>query len=650
MRLDELSAMRGDVKVLPRADGVPPLQMNLGEPEHPLVPAFNRGAERDRQGAYELARTRVPSANGGDAILLAALAMEAGQFDDSIERLENVLRGPAVHAGSLKAKLVLAFTDEGMLVFQPSSLAALALLILAYAKADRYDDAIALAAAAYAAIDSAAFLVIHMVLLREVKEWHELLAVGELRPADDVAHFEIDLMRGQALEELGRESEAVALYGELAALRADERRKKTVIPWLDHAIARSRRLTGVDEIAREKALPYAKRAGGRRWIGDLKRCFLLERGWSFRVPINRFLLRGRAWPLPVTVAEAMGLQEPGGLDLRPMNGCTGPPITVSRTAKKACSVGAIDRPLRELKATDGDVAFFCFRETRYRVVVRRRIELNNADPVGQLLWHCGIDPSDDHYRRDLWHRLSMTLGGSGATRRDVLQRIEARRDRELLELLALTESAQVGRSAEWWPDGWQYIAPLDEHTSALALLSSSGERRVALGVVDVSGQPGKELIVTDGGLAWVEGDFDPTDPSTEISRRLPGLIPAALKPEWNRWVRTEHRLRLGGLRGSGFNAHRDGDGWHVDGTRADSLLDILERQPPPDGDEPDPPVEPVRRSYPRAALAFTRALKNAEARGLVAIAADRRSGIRASYADGREITSSGLLDVFDPGE
>ena len=387
-------------------------------------------------------------------------------------------------------------------------------------------------------------------------------------------------------------------------------------------------------------------ARGGWWIGDLKRCFLLDTGWSFRVPVNRFLLAGRAWPIPVTVAEAIGLHGPGSLILRPVESGADPDVTVSRTAS-ACHVGAIDRPLRRLGAVEEDVAFFCYRERRYDVLLRRHRELDEADALGRLLWTCGMEPSDDRYRHEPWHCLARALGATGATREAVRRRLDARRDHGLLELLASVQPGRGSLSPRGWPEGWQYVCPLDEEWEGFALLGSDGRRRVAAGVIDVSGQPDDGLVVTDGGLAWVEDDQSgDVDGSVRAGREsLRGLIPAARKPAWSRWLYAEHRLRVAGLSGSSWSVSRGARGWLVDGVDSDSLLAALERLAPRDA-VPDPPAEPAREPYPRSALAFERALADAETRGLMMLSADPRSGIRGSYASGREMTGSALLDVL----
>jgi hypothetical protein len=301
---------------------------------------------------------------------------------------------------------------------------------------------------------------------------------------------------------------------------------------------------------------------------------------------------------------------------------------------------------------DGDVAFFCFRETRYEVLLRRRRELEDSDAVGRLLWSCGMDPADGRNRRDLWHRVGAALGASGPSPDNVRRRLGARRDRELLELVALAEAATSGSASRVWPDGWQYVVPLDDRDASFALLAGNGDRRVAVGVVDVSGQPDETLIVTDGGLAWVEDDATrSTDARTATGAQLSrGLIPAARRPEWNRWLRAEHRLRLTGLSGLAFAVARDSRGWWPDGTRYDSPLGVLDKLDPPREAILNRPREPARMRYPRSAFAFDRALASAESRGLVMLSADPRSGILATYDDGREITGSTLLDVFGAHE
>jgi hypothetical protein len=385
--------------------------------------------------------------------------------------------------------------------------------------------------------------------------------------------------------------------------------------------------------------PSTRRRGG--WLGDLRRCFLLEEGWGFRFEINRFVLKGRAWPLPVTVADSLGLEAVDHRWLSPQRPDLAAQVEVTRSGG-SCLVGATAEPLRRLGARDGDLAFLCFQEARYAIVLRREDELEGADAIAKLLWRCGLDPSDPVNRGDPWGRLSRVLGGSERTRDEVRRRLEARGDSALLALLDEVGIVAPART-ESWPTGWQYLIPDAALGDALIVHGANGRVRRLVGVVDVSGQPGDELLVTDGGLAWIEEEADVA--VREIPRAR-GLIPAARKRGWTRWLRAEHALRLVGLAGEEFWVNRERTGWRAGVASADSLIEGVETVPRVVAPVSEGPAEPVRTPYPRAALPFDRAARDAEERGILALGADPRSGIRAIYGDGREATGSSLLDVL----
>lgn len=395
---------------------------------------------------------------------------------------------------------------------------------------------------------------------------------------------------------------------------------------------------------RRSAAAQTRLSTGRRgrWLGDLRRCFLLEEGWGFRLEINRFILAGRAWPIPATVADSLGMESVDHRWLSPRRPDLVARVEVTRSGG-SCLVGAIAEPLRRLGARDGDLGFFCFHEAKYAIVLRREDELKaGADPMGQLLWRCGLDPNDSTNRRDPWARLSRALGGSERTRDEVRRRLEARRDSALLTLLDDVGIVAPVRT-QGWRTGWQYVIPDVGLDDALVVRAANGQMRRLIGVVDVSGQPAAELLVTDGGLAWIEEESDV--PAREVPL-LRGLIPAARKLGWTRWLRAEHALRLLGLAGEEFWANRDRTGWRVGGASVGSLIEALDRAPRLVMPVSQGPAEPVRTPYPRATLPFDRAARDAEKRGILALGADTRSGIRAIYGDGREAIGSSLLDVL----
>jgi hypothetical protein len=340
----------------------------------------------------------------------------------------------------------------------------------------------------------------------------------------------------------------------------------------------------------------------------------------------------------------LGMEPEHTRSLLPLSPDLGARVEVTRSGG-SCLVGTIAEPLRRLGAHEGDVGFFCFQEARYAIVLRTWDELDGADEIGQLLWRCGLDPADPGIRGNVWGRLARTLGGSKSTRDEVRRRLEERRDPDLLALLD-DVGIVASRGAQTWPAGWQYVLPDAEQGDALAVLGARDRIRRVVGVVDVSGQPGEELIVTDGGLAWIEAERDESAADVLMVR---GLIPAARKRSWTRWLRAEHALRLTGLGGQEFWASREGSRWRSGGVSAESLLEALERVPRPAGAASQGPAESVKRPYPRAALPFDRVARDAENRDVLAIGADERSGIRAVYGDGREVSGSSLLDVLSPG-
>jgi hypothetical protein len=550
--------------------------------------------------------------------------------------------------------------------------------------------------------------VIHLLLLRDQRRWKELLTAAENWEPHGLYEFEAELLRAAALEALERDDEALAIYDRLAAVRGSRSQHGTT-KWVEAAIERRDSLAarhgaasgavgaapGSDS-ARPSAAPVGRlrpdmrretarrptsgslrplwcetgqhvwhrpprrgwvpascpehqpgnAQGGvhtERWIGDVKTCFLLAQGWTVRIPVEPELLASHAWPVPMAVGKALGLDASATVPLEAADGSSGQTLVVSNRGG-ACSVVGIAEGLARMDPAAGDLAFLSFRDGRYSLSLRRRIELRDDDALGHLLWSCGMDPSDPNHRRDAWHRLARAVSASSPTRYEIRRRFETRRDPELARQL---DAAAVRGTVRGWPSGWQYTCRMVDEADALTLLGPDGRRRVAVGVIDTSGRGDDALIVTDGGLAWIEVDCDANVSIADRSRSVSGLVAAAKKPGWNRWMRAEHRLRLVGLTGGSFCMVRDGDGWASEDVRR-SPLDLLERLQPITGQPVDPPGHAVIHPYPRSSFVFERILSSAESRGLATLSADPGSGMRAVYDDGMAATGSSFLDVLSP--
>ncbi len=707
--LQNLWELRDRCRVIPRPEGLPPMRVTFREPASRLKPATDRVANGDRAAGYRLGRELVRLPVGREAIVLGAMAFAAEETADAIELLQAALAGPLIRDDETQTKMWFAFSGEGALEFRLESLGALALLTVAYAKADAYSDAIRLAAAAYALVEAAPFLVLHLQLLRDQERWEDLIAAADTYCTDEMARYQVELLRAKALEAVKRSRSAAAIYERIEELRdspaADraanwietaakrralirQRRSRTPADlWTDTPPPAPRKTVptapgGADEehapsevAAAERRLwcergqhvwkrtrspgrvpancPEHRQApgeGGRenglaREIRDVKNCFLLENGWAVRVPIDESLLDEGAWPVSDAVAGAAGLNETGTLELAPLEG---PPWSTLKLVKAGvtCTMRGLVRPILRSEPTEGDFAFVCFREGRYSITLRRKSELEGADALGRLLWSCGLDPSDTGVRQDAWHLISRAVGAANPTRHEIRRRLEVRCDLERAEMLESTSGLVAGEQR--WPGGWQYTSAEVESDGPLLLSAADGRHRVAVGVVDVSGQPDAKLVVTEGGLAWLDVPPLSGQPAAEeTDARLPGLILASRNPGWNRWVRAEHRLRVAGLRGDAVELAKLDDDWEHGGHRG-SLLDLLGRLAPPSDAAPEGPAVTLRQPYPRNALAFGRALADAESRGLRKLAAEQSCGIAALYDDGTRIVGCSLLDVLQP--
>ena len=380
-----------------------------------------------------------------------------------------------------------------------------------------------------------------------------------------------------------------------------------------------------------------------RWLGDLRTCFLLEDGWAFRQEVSRFLLDGRGgWRIPIAFAQHVGLADGEDREIR-LQGSE-QTLTLIRRAGH-CSGSPIGGPLNELHADDGDLLFLQVRGARGSLLLRRRSELSEADALSQLLWYCGLDPTDEAVQREPWPRLGRVLGGSAAGREEVRHRLMRRGDEKLLALLEQSHSfSRRGRADD---TSWPYTGQLAHDTAGMLVVEGSdGRRRVLLGVLDASNQPPRELVLTDGGLLWTED----TGSGPPIDRYLGapplGLVPAARRSGWRRWLRAEHRLRLAALSGVDWRVKRRQERWTVqNGTAAASLIDALEIAVDDVAAADRPPVSRVRTPYPRTTGAFRGLVEDAIDQGLRSLTADPESGLRAEYSDA-EVPAASLHECL----
>jgi hypothetical protein len=387
-----------------------------------------------------------------------------------------------------------------------------------------------------------------------------------------------------------------------------------------------------------------------RWVGDLRTCFLHDEGWAFRLEVNRFLLAGReGWRLPLSFAQHIGLADAERRSLKPNRPELADEVWIM-TRSDACLGGPIDRPLRRLGATPGDLVFFSVRGDRYSMRLRRRGDWHDESPLKKLLWSCGLDPTDPAVLSEPWLLLSRALGGSGNRREDVRYRLDKRGDDGLLGLLTVSERSPIEHAHDAsrpWPDGWQYRLPLADHASLVALKGGDQTTRVALGVLDATNHPPRELLLGDGNTLWLQQSVvaDPDDLLETLRAPPRGLVPTAHRRGWTRMLRVEHVARRLALSGHEWTVAVLDAQWQLDGQPYGSVLDALEALDDP-GDELTPaPSRGVQNPYPRSVVALRGAAEDAITAGLRAIVADPVCGFRAEYV-GRQVTGAALHEIL----
>jgi hypothetical protein len=383
------------------------------------------------------------------------------------------------------------------------------------------------------------------------------------------------------------------------------------------------------------------------WLGDLRVCFLLPEGWALRIEVRRPHLDGDGWALPVAVAHALAIGEHDRRRLYPADDRLGAAVTLTRGSGRL-TASSIAEPLRHLGALEGDLLFLCLRHDDYSTVHRPRSECVEGDALSALLWRCGLDPRDRDVRDAAWRSLARVLGGTPDGRGEVRRRLRARGDASLLALLDQIERDGLDRGSTAWPEAWQYVNHALADSDVFALTACDGSARVAVGVVDGSGQPHGDLLVTEGRLVWSQTPAGAGLRDVEaVLGREPGkgLEAAAHKPAWVRWLRAEHRARRAALAGDSWQIAVSEGSWRTDAGDYGALLDALESLPPSSGNALAP-VQGVRTPYPRSAFAFQRAAEAAAAAQLELIASDPETGFRAGYRGGPERRGAGLLDVL----
>jgi hypothetical protein len=350
--------------------------------------------------------------------------------------------------------------------------------------------------------------------------------------------------------------------------------------------------------------------------------------------------------MPLSLAESLGLADGETRSLMPINPELVQEISLTRRAG-ALLGGPIDVPLHRLGAIDGDYAFFCVRGDRYDFVLRPRRELRDADALGKLLWSCGLDHRDDTLRHSPWRYVARSLGGESRGRDEVRRRLEVRRDDELLTLLKLVET-EGGVRSPGWIEGWAYRAAPLAHERFFALEGGEHGVRVAVGVVDTSGQPPRGLVGSDGGLLWLDqpAGFDSEEVEALLASAPSGLVAAARRAEWSRWMRAEHVARRAALAGMEWLVEPSGPEWIIGGNIHARLVEALESLHSDHQEAVDPPAVPIRRPYPRSTLAFQRTLDAALRRRLAFIRGDPRSGFVAAYGSGQENCGASVMDVL----
>lgn len=239
-----LAGLASTCRIIPHDRNLGAVYLNLTDmpaPDATLAEPLEVLKRGDVQAAYRLTGLPAREYHGPAALVAGAIALQAGDTDAGIVALERALAEPAFDAPLGDWLIALSFTDEGHILFDINSLGAVGLLVYAYARAGRSDEALILADDAHRVVSAEGFLALKLILLRDADRWEDLVAAAEGHDPDDRGRLEIRLLQAQALEELGRREEAMEIYALLAYLGRDLDDEEQ-LPWLAEAARRRDRL------------------------------------------------------------------------------------------------------------------------------------------------------------------------------------------------------------------------------------------------------------------------------------------------------------------------------------------------------------------------------------------------------------------------
>lgn len=367
--------------------------------------------------------------------------------------------------------------------------------------------------------------------------------------------------------------------------------------------------------------------------------FRLDFGWSLRLSISPRLRRASRVPVPESLVAAAGLAPQQILDVVP-DDRGGPVLTLWRGQGRAGCRGRFDQ-LIPSDAADGDWLFISFDLPRYRLQLSRGTA--TADPAARLSALVGLPP-DAAAGPAFWHHVSRRLGVA-TSEPDALRVVaDKRRDRALREAVSAAATA-IRPVTEWGPE-WDLGSDL--HPDQRYLAVTNGRRcRVAVGVADPRDRLPDHVLVTPGGLVWVEVG-QPDEARAARASLAPDIVAPVLSDRWVSWMRLEHLVRRVSLAGQQWRLLVDGQsGWRLEGTGAvgdlRAVLAVVggrETGIVRDGRH-------VRHTIPRAAGAIERALRRATVGGLHALESDSEAGFASCWTSGTSLASS-LLGALLP--
>jgi hypothetical protein len=388
---------------------------------------------------------------------------------------------------------------------------------------------------------------------------------------------------------------------------------------------------------------HLETVSGRDWPGRMPQCFLLRGKWFTRIFVTATLLRGSTWHIPTPIGDALDV-ETESLVLNPAHPELGQSLKINRRSS-GLSGGSLATALRQVDVMEGDFAFVALNAHEYELFARRQREKVSGDALGSLLWGCGLDPTDTKTRDDFWQSLSRVLGGVGADRESIRQRLLERGNTELVTALdgIRIGAARTARDDAWGP-GWELVMRLgpDERLFSLET-SGSPTIRIAIGV---STEPveARDTTVDTTGVVWVETNTD--DSSGAETPPTPSDVVLA-NPGWVRWKRAEHHALRTALAGTPWLLEFGSGSWHNDAAAYVDLADALASvSATDDATDPTPPLQPPRTECPRSGFAYDVLARRATARGLRSMRANTATGFEATFEVGNVARGAMLADVL----